>query len=139
MLAGPLIGWLGPGLVLCVLPLVQVVGLIALVARAVARGADASCSSSARTATHGLTRPARELLFTVVTRDDKYRAKNAIDTIGYRLGDFGASWLGEGLAPRPVAARSSPASRCSASRWLVLAALLGAGFRRRATPDKETP
>ena len=38
------------------------------------------------------------LLFTVISREDKYRAKNVIDTVGYRLGDFGASWLGKGLA-----------------------------------------
>src|SRR5690606_17016618 len=35
----------------------------------------------------GLTRPARETLFTVVGREDKYKAKAFIDTFVYRVGD----------------------------------------------------
>jgi AAA family ATP:ADP antiporter len=32
-------------------------------------------------------RPARETLFTVVSREEKYKAKALIDTFGYRTGD----------------------------------------------------
>jgi len=35
----------------------------------------------------GLTRPARETLFTVVGREDKYKAKAFVDTFVYRVGD----------------------------------------------------
>src|SRR5256884_6339285 len=35
-----------------------------------------------------LLRPAREILFTVLRREDKYKAKSVIDTFGYRLGDI---------------------------------------------------
>lgn len=129
-LARPLISWLGPGLVLCILPVIQVAGLILLVGRpsldmllvvlAVGRGA-----------THGLTRPARELLFTVISRADKYRAKNAIDTVGYRLGDFGASWLGKGLAAAGNGALVGGVAVLGAI-WIVLAVMLGRGFRARA-------
>ena len=35
----------------------------------------------------GLTRPAREALFTVISREDKYKAKAFIDTFIYRTGD----------------------------------------------------
>ena len=35
----------------------------------------------------GLTRPAREALFTVISREDKYKAKAFIDTFVYRTGD----------------------------------------------------
>ena len=35
----------------------------------------------------GLTRPAREALFTVIPREDKYKAKAFIDTFVYRAGD----------------------------------------------------
>jgi hypothetical protein len=34
-----------------------------------------------------IARPARETLFTVVSREDKYKAKNFIDTVVYRSGD----------------------------------------------------
>jgi ATP:ADP antiporter, AAA family len=37
-------------------------------------------------------RPTREVLFTVVSREDKYKAKNFIDTVIYRLGDQVGSW-----------------------------------------------
>ena len=58
-----------------------------------------------RAAGFALLRPAREVLFTVLRRGDKYKAKSLIDTFGYRLGDqIGAwsyplmRWLGLGLA-----------------------------------------
>ncbi|GHC07404.1 MFS transporter [Thermomonas carbonis] len=35
----------------------------------------------------GMTRPAREALFTVISREDKYKAKAFIDTFVYRTGD----------------------------------------------------
>jgi AAA family ATP:ADP antiporter len=37
-------------------------------------------------------RPTREVLFTVVSREDKYKAKNFIDTVVYRLGDQVGAW-----------------------------------------------
>jgi AAA family ATP:ADP antiporter len=140
VLAGPLITWLGPGLVLFVLPVAQGIGISAL-AIAPSLGALAVVQIITRTATHGLTRPARELLFTVVDRDAKYHAKNAIDTIAYRLGDFGSSWLHKGLIA--IGAGSSAIAIAALPLvviWMSLAMLLGAGFRRRAaTVVQETP
>lgn len=40
-----------------------------------------------------LSKPAREILFTVVAREEKYKAKNVIDTAVYRGGDMLSSWL----------------------------------------------
>jgi AAA family ATP:ADP antiporter len=40
-----------------------------------------------RVGDYALTRPARESLFTVVSRDEKYKAKSLIDTFVYRGGD----------------------------------------------------
>jgi len=42
-------------------------------------------------------RPTREVLFTVVTREDKYKAKSFIDTVVYRLGDQVGAWSYAGL------------------------------------------
>ncbi|CAI6007246.1 unnamed protein product [Closterium sp. NIES-64] len=41
--------------------------------------------------TYVLTRPSREILFTVVTREEKYKAKVTIDTVVQRLGDAAAA------------------------------------------------
>jgi AAA family ATP:ADP antiporter len=87
---------LGPGIMLAVLPLAQAFGISELVA-APTLATLMIVQMVSRSFTHGLTRPARELLFTVVSRDDKYRAKHAIDTIGYRIGDLASSWLYKGL------------------------------------------
>ena len=129
VLAGPLIGWFGPGVVLCVLPIVQVTGLISIVA-APSLALLMVVLVVGKTATHGLTRPSRELLFTVISREDKYRAKNAIDTVGYRLGDFSGAWLGEGLAAAASGALVGGVAVLGVA-WIALATLLGAGFRRR--------
>jgi AAA family ATP:ADP antiporter len=37
-------------------------------------------------------RPAREVLFTVLRREDKYKSKSFIDTFGYRCGDQFGAW-----------------------------------------------
>ena len=135
VIAGPLIRLVGPGIVLCVLPLVQGLGIAALVTTP-SLATLAVVAVAGRAATHGLTRPARELLFTVIPRADKYRAKNVIDTMVYRFGDFSSSWLNRGLAAAGAGVIGIAAVPLSAA-WIVLAACLGVGFRRRATLAKE--
>lgn len=134
-LAPRLLRWVGPGLVLCVLPAAQAVG-ISVLALAPSLAALITIQIISKTATHGLTRPARELLFTAVGADDKYRAKNVIDTMVYRLGDFGSAWLGQIVIAAGSIALVATAAPLGAA-WLAFAAVLGAGFRRRV--DKEQP
>jgi len=69
----------------------------------------------------------------VISREDKYRAKNAIDTVGYRLGDFSGAWLGEGLAAAASGALVGGVAVLGVA-WIALAALLGRGFRRKLAP-----
>ena len=45
-----------------------------------------------RSGNFAFARPSREVLFTVVSREDKYKAKNFIDTVVYRLGDQVGAW-----------------------------------------------
>src|SRR5262249_31797572 len=45
-----------------------------------------------RTGNFAFARPTREVLFTVVSREDKYKTKNFIDTVVYRLGDQVGAW-----------------------------------------------
>lgn len=131
VLAPVLLARLGPGVVLLVLPLAQGIGITAL-ALAPSIGILMAAQIATRTATHGLTRPARELLFTVVSRDDKYRAKNAIDTVVYRLGDFGSAWLHRALTA--IGAGNTAlvfAAWPLVAAWIALATALGIGFRHR--------
>lgn len=132
--AAPLIRWIGPGIVLCVLPLAQGIGITALVA-APTLATLVTVQVIGRTATHGLTRPARELLFTVVSRDDKYRAKNVIDTFVFRLGDFGSAWLYLAIAGAAGGGALIAVSIPLTLVWIALAVSLGLAFRRKVRHD----
>src|SRR5690606_26742217 len=46
-----------------------------------------------RVGEYALVRPGREMLFTSVDTETKYKAKNAIDTVVYRGGDALSSWI----------------------------------------------
>src|SRR5213593_4484301 len=50
-----------------------------------------------RASTFAFMRPAREVLFTVLRREDKYKAKSFIDTFGYRCGDQFGAWSYSGM------------------------------------------
>jgi ATP:ADP antiporter, AAA family len=45
-----------------------------------------------RVAEYAVAKPTREMLFTVVDQESKYKAKNVIDTVVYRGGDVSAAW-----------------------------------------------
>ena len=50
-----------------------------------------------RVAEYAVARPSREMLFTVVDQESKYKAKNVIDTVVYRGGDVVASFVSVGV------------------------------------------
>jgi ATP:ADP antiporter, AAA family len=93
-LAARLFRWIGVGAALFLLPAAYVAGYGAA-AVAPVLGAVAALEIARRALGYGITTPARETLFTGVARDEKYRAKNAIDTFIWRGGDVVAVWLME--------------------------------------------
>lgn len=79
-----------------------------------------------RAGNFAIARPTREVLFTVLGREDKYKAKSFIDTVVYRLGDQVGAWsyaaLGWfGLTLSGIAWVAVPLS----AAWLVNAFWLG--------------
>lgn len=85
----------------------------------------------------GLTNPTREVLFTVLPREDKYKAKSFIDTFVYRGGDQIGAWsyallLGLGFSQSVIAWTVVPLS----AAWLALALWLG---RRQAARAGREP
>ncbi len=50
-----------------------------------------------RAGNFAIARPIREVLFTVVPREDRYKAKSFIDTVVYRLGDQAGAWSFTGI------------------------------------------
>ncbi|MEL6107779.1 MAG: MFS transporter [Planctomycetota bacterium] len=76
----------GVAAALLVLPVVYCVGFAAL-AQSQTLIAIAVCVVAARASAYGITVPAREVLFTVVDREDRYKSKSFIDTVVLRGGD----------------------------------------------------
>ena len=95
-LTGRLIRWFGLAAVLAVVPLVSMIGFGAL-------GSVSGLAAVAlfvivrRAGNFALTNPAMEVLFTVVPREDKYKAKSFIETFVYRFGDQAGAWTFAGL------------------------------------------
>jgi AAA family ATP:ADP antiporter len=56
-----------------------------------------------RVAEYAVAKPTREMLFTVVDQESKYKAKNVIDTVVYRFGDFSSAWVSAAILPYGVA------------------------------------
>lgn len=92
-----LVAWLGLPAALAMIPLAVAAGFGAL-GLAPTLAVLVVFQVVRRAGNYGLTRPAREMLFSVVSREDKYKAKNFIDTVVYRGGDAISGWLFTGLA-----------------------------------------
>ena len=94
---GRLVRWLGLGFALAFVPALSAAGF-ALVAGWPTFWVLAAFQALRRAASYAVERPAREVLFTVVTREERYKSKAFIDTVVYRAGDAGSAWLARGLA-----------------------------------------
>jgi AAA family ATP:ADP antiporter len=56
-----------------------------------------------RVAEYAVAKPTREMLFTIVDQESRYKAKNVIDTVVYRFGDLSAAWVSSFILPFGVA------------------------------------
>jgi AAA family ATP:ADP antiporter len=138
-LTGRLMRWLGLGLTLALLPAISVLGFTALglmpflptvVAFTVLR----------RGTNFGITNPAMEVLFTVVSREDKYKAKSFIETFVYRAGDQIAAWAYRGFDRLGLGVSGTAyAAVPFAAAWLGVALWLGRRHARLAGERREVP
>jgi AAA family ATP:ADP antiporter len=56
-----------------------------------------------RVAEYAVAKPSRDMLFTVVDQQAKYKAKNVIETVVYRFGDLTSAWISSFILPYGVA------------------------------------
>ena len=104
-------------LVLAISPLLGVVMVLQVIRRA---------------GNYAVTRPAREMLFTLVNQETRFKAKPVIDIVAYRGGDMLTAWLftgltqGLGLGLAAVAAVGAGI----ASLWAIVGIYLGKWFER---------
>lgn len=124
-LTARIIKWLGVGVTLAIIPVTMVVGYLAL-------GLYPTLAVLVvvqviyRAGRYGLTKPAREILWTVLGREAKYKSKPFIDAAVYRGGDLLSGWIYTGLAAvglsiGAIALTAAPV----AAIWALLAIRLG--------------
>ena len=126
---------IGVALTLAILPALSVLGFGTLV-MAPTIAVVVVYQVLRRAGNFAFARPTREVLFTVVPREDKYKAKSFIDTVIYRTGDQVGAWsfaaLGFlGLAMTGVSIVAIPISIA----WLVNALWLGRKQERLARAE----
>ena len=116
---------LGSGWMLALMPLVSIAGFAALGA-APTLAVLLAVGITRRAGEFAISKPVREALYTVVPREDRYKAKSFIDTVVYRGGDAASGWLfgllrGAGLGLSGLAFAAIPI----AGAWLAVSFWLG--------------
>lgn len=135
-LTGRIIRLLGVGGTLSLLPALSIVGFLSLAA-APGLVVFVVFQVLRRAGEYAVARPTREVLFTVVSREEKFKAKSFIDTFVYRGGDQVGAWsyallMGFGLGLSAIALVAAPL----AAIWLLLGLALGrAQARREGAPE----
>ena len=94
---GRIVRWLGVGITLALLPALTLFGFAAL-AFVPALSSLVIFQTLRRSSDYAIARPTREVLYTVLPREDRYKAKSFIDTVVYRGGDQVGAWTYAGFA-----------------------------------------
>lgn len=137
-LTARIIKWLGVAATLAMLPFAMAVGFAAL-------GLYPTLTVLVivqvlyRAGRYGLTKPAREILWTVLDRQAKYKSKPFLDAAVYRGGDLVSGWIYTGLAALglsigAIALVSAPV----AAVWALLALRLGSERESLAAREAES-
>ena len=124
-LTGRIVRRIGLGWTLAVIPLLMVVGFLVLtvipalmvvvVVQVLRRAGD-----------YAVMRPGREMLYVVLGTEEKYKAKNFIDTVIYRGGDAVSAWVYAGMAAVGLSAAGiSLAAVPLACAWVWISFRLG--------------
>ncbi len=127
---GRLVRWLGIALTLSLLPALCVFGFGGLGFWSV-MSVFVVFQTLRRAGNYAVARPTREILYTVVSREEKYKAKNFIDTFVYRGGDQVGAWsygllLWIGMSMSAIAFVAVPIS----ALWLFVGFWLGRRHER---------
>lgn len=138
-LTGRLVRMLGLAWTLALIPLLLVVGFLILSLSPVL-GVLIVVQILRRAGNYSIMRPAREMLYVVLGREEKYKAKNFIDTVVYRGGDAVSAWVYDamrsmGLSLGQIAFIAAPL----AAVWALVAYRLGLRREQIAaqTPQQE--
>jgi len=135
---GQLLKRYGTGVTAAALPAVYVAGFFA-VFLAPTLAVVLTAQVAQRWIHFAFANPARQVFYTVLGREEKYKAKNLIDVVIYRGSDALYGWVFDslqllGLKLGTIALVAAPVSAV----WLILSAALGRAQERRAWPSSKT-
>lgn len=128
----------GIGVSLSLLPIASIAGFI-LLAVEPTLAMVALITVLRRALGFGFSKPTSDMLYSVVTPEEKYKTKNFIDTAVYRAGDLIGTWtvrgfVGLGLGISAVSIAMLP----FAAIWAFIVLWLGRDYRRQAKQLKES-
>jgi AAA family ATP:ADP antiporter len=128
---GTLMRRLGTTFMLAAMPVVAMVGFT-LLALHPGLGTLVAFGITRRAGEYAISKPARETLFNALPPEQKYKAKNVIDTLVHRFGDTSSSWIfaglkGLGLSLTTISWIAVPI----AGAWLGTALAMGRAAARR--------
>ena len=129
---GRLLKRFGTGATAGALPAVYVAGFAAL-ALAPILAVVVAVQVAQRWMNFAIANPARQVFFTVVAREEKYKAKNLIDVVIYRGSDALYGWVFDSL--QALGLKLAAIALCALpvmGGWLILSAALGRTQARRA-------
>jgi AAA family ATP:ADP antiporter len=123
----------GTGISAAALPAVYVVGFAA-VAIAPSLSVVVTLQVAQRWMNFAIANPARQVFFTVVGREEKYKAKNLIDVVIYRGSDALYGWVYDSL--QALGLKLGAIALCAlpvVAGWLIISTALGQAQERLAT------
>lgn len=131
---GRIVGKFGMPVTIALIPLLICAGLL-IIAISPFLGAVVALQVIRRAGNYAVTRPAREMLFTRVDRETRFKAKPVIDIVTYRGGDMLMAWaftgltqgLGLGLAAVAMVGAGI------AALWAMVGIYLGRWFEQEET------
>jgi AAA family ATP:ADP antiporter len=137
---GRIVGKFGMPVTIALVPVLICVGLLIL-AISPFLAAVVTLQIVRRAGNYAVTRPAREMLFTRVDRETRFKAKPVIDIVAYRGGDMLMAWLFTGLTQGLGLGLAAVAMVGAgiAALWSMVGIYLGRWFERddSSSPHKE--
>ena len=129
----------GMATTLALIPALMAIGMLVIALSPVV-AVVAGLQVARRAGNYAITRPGREMLFTVVDRETRFKAKPVIDIVLYRGGDMVTAWAFTlltsvvGLGLGAVAAIGA----AIAAIWSIVGMYLGRSFDKTAADDTPT-
>lgn len=139
LFTGRIVQKFGMKTALTLMPVIVAVGVLALVA-APGLLLLGAFQIGRRVGNYAVTRPAREMLFTVLGREARFKTKSVIDVAIYRGGDVVTAWIFTGLvAVTGMGLQGIALVVCGiALLWGVIAVRLGHAYAEQAGVDSAT-